>query len=413
MTTVELNALLVSATTESGFYRRFYGMREEAEARSIRTIDEWRSIPLLSKRDLLGATMTERSFLPMRDVDYISSSSGTTGSLPLFSPRTQISEYGFRQGAFQNAVLASTPVPHQQELFLENLDLAPRVIVIDPRNPAATARLAKAAGVDAIFAFLFHVPLIAEHLVREGVAEQITCIELTGESPSRSQLEQLERIFPNAVITACYGTSEVENSPMGVPCKPISSREPLPIYHPKDGIFIELLDADSQGSLPLEAGTEGELVITAYRGEPAAFPFIRYRTGDKARIIETECARHNSFSFAVVGRIEMDFVKLPGGMLQADEIERALRSLPDTVEDTFEAHVFEQKGNVRIVLRILPKHGTDLETLAQKISSTIRISPDSTYADAAARGLVADLECEQLEQSTSIAKRKRIVRHFV
>jgi len=414
MTIDELNSLLSLATSQNIFYRRLYDIAESAPSRSINSLDEWRTLPFLTKKGLLAATIAERSFLPVHDVDYISSSSGTTGSLPLFSPRSQLTEYEYRDWHSSKAVLASTPVPHQQEFFIEQREFPPRLVVIDPRNPAATAKLARAAGVDTIWAFLFHVPLIAEHLAREGVAKNIKSIEITGEACSRSQLEEIERYFPNATVTSCYGTSEVENSPMGVPCRPISSQEPLSVYHPKDGMFIELLDTNSWSSLPLEAGAEGELVITAYRGEPAAFPFIRYKTGDKARIVETSCAQHGSFSFTIIGRVEMDFVKLPGGMLQADEVERALRAFPEDVEDKFEAHVFEEgAGGVRVVLRVIPKRSIDLAALAQPLASTIRISPESTYAEAAARGLMAKLECEELEHSDSIAKRKRIVRHIV
>jgi phenylacetate-coenzyme A ligase PaaK-like adenylate-forming protein len=219
--------------------------------------------------------------------------------------------------------------------------------------------------------------------------------------------------FPNAVIVSQYGMSDIENSPMGVPCYPMSDRDPLQVFHTKDGNFIELLD---ERGLPVEpeAGAEGEVVITAYRGEPAAFPTIRYRTGDTARVIETICPKHGTWSFIITGRVADDFLKVPGGVLKADEVERVLRLFPNRVTDMFELHVYGDADvgtPLRVALHVETEE-KDLARLASDISAKLRISPSDTYAEGVARGTLLPLTCEHLPKAASqMGKRKRVIRH--
>lgn len=412
-----LRSLVEIATSQEGFYRRFYKMKDLDAPRSVSSWSEWRALPMLTKKDLLAVTLSERSLLPIPDIDHLFSSSGTTGTFPLFNPRTQLLEYEFRTRFYKprGAALSSMPVPHQQERFLKERGLPPRVIVLDPRNPAISVALARAAGVEALFVFLHHVPLIAEHMKRIGIAKQIRYINTTGEVCTRSMYRYMADTFPNAVIVAQYGMSDIENSPMGVPCYPMSDREPLQVFHAKEDVFLELIDEHGDVIEPT-SGAEGEVVITAYRGEPAAFPTIRYRTGDAARVIESACQEHGTWSFTIIGRIADDFVKIPGGMLKADEVERVMRLFPDRVSEAFELHVYGGKDShypVRIVLRVETRGDVDIALLASEISTHLRVSPSNTYADFAARKSVPSLICEPLlREEGRTGKRKRVVRHI-
>lgn len=418
MTLGSLHTLVQHATQPGRWYRHLYGMDASAPPLTIDSWDAWRDIPFLKKEDLLASPLQERIFVPMDLVDHITSTSGTTGSLPLFSARTRLSEYEFRVvlDTGWHAALSSKLVPHQQERYLAKRSRAPRVIVIDPRNTKATARLAKAAGVDAIFAFLFHMPLITEQLVHAGVAPHIRYIEVAGETCSESQFREMQRAFPNARIVSTYGLSEVENSPVGIPCKPLSIEDTAQVHHAKDGCYLELLDTESNRIIEPTTGAIGELLITCFRGGPAAFPMIRYRSGDTVRVVEEHCARHGTWSFVIMGRADVDFVRIPGGMLRADEIERTLRSLGTRVSDTFEMEVGDvSDGGVTktsATLRIDADIAGDEVALARDIAAVLRVGPASTYADGVARGLYAPLICERLphDLSAAVRKRRRIIR---
>ncbi len=410
----QLNDLLAYATAHGRAYRRIYGMDKDAPVLTIGSFSEWQDIPLLSKSDLLGIPLAERSFLPMSEVDYIAASSGTTGTLPLFSPRTHVLEYEFRHDIFRfsGAALSSKLVPHQQELFLSAGGVPAPVVILDPRNPAVSVRLAQDAGVESIFAFLYHMPLIIEHMVRAGIGEQIRFVEVAGHTCSRSMFDAMRSAFPHAIIISTYGISEVERSPVGLPCTAMTEEHHEQHYHAKPDCYLELLDVESGRCIAPEIGYEGELVVTSHTTEPAAFPMIRYRTGDKVRVTDTKCAAHGDWSFSVLGRLETDFIKIPGGALNAHEIERVLRMHSDTVSDVFEAHLYEDTAadRVRLVLHLQPHPGADLKSLVTEISDQLRIGPDSTYADRVRAGHCSPIEPVVLAHDP-LRKPKRIIRH--
>ena len=410
----QLNELLAHATASGRAYRRIYGMENDAPILCIPSLSDWQNIPLLSKSDLLGIPLAERSFLPMSEVDYIAASSGTTGTLPLFSPRTHVLEYEFRHDIyrFSGAALSSKLVPHQQELFLSAGGVPAPVVVLDPRNTAVSVRLAQDAGVESIFAFLYHIPLIIEHMVRACIGEQIRFVEVAGHTCSRSMYDTMRSAFPHAIIISTYGISEVERSPIGLPCNHMSETHYEQHYHAKLGCYLELLDIENGRCIAPEKGREGELVVTSHTAEPSAFPMIRYRTGDKVRVVDTKCDAHGDWSFSVLGRLETDFIKIPGGALNAHEIERVLGMHRDSVTDIFEAHLYQEPAGdrVRLVLHLQPRTGTDLEALVTDMSEQLRIGPDSTYADCVRAGLCSPIELTALAPDL-LRKPKRIVRH--
>jgi phenylacetate-coenzyme A ligase PaaK-like adenylate-forming protein len=404
-------------------YRNLYGMEVNAPALHITGEDRWRALPLLTKDALLNTPLKERCFAGNADIDHIRVSSGTSGKPPLFSPRTAARgiEYRLTYHDFSGAILAyTTPaMPHWHEALQESLGHSPRVITYDPKNPEISIQLAEIARVDAISVFTFHMHTIGTLMLKAGMAEQIRFIEMCGEVCTRALFEYLRNTFPNAVILPQYGSGEVENIPMGIPCHAITGEEPLSVYHVKDTHYHELLNPETEEIIPRVAGAEGELVLTSYPGEPAALPLIRYRTGDIVRILDTRCATHDDLVFTVLGRAQADFLKVPGGMLRADEIERTLRMLSDFVTDRFELHLYQQAASsgpgIRAVMHVELLESApqkDLTLMAQKISQLMRIGPSRTYGKAVAEGALGELTCVALSTARSKGKHKRMVSHL-
>ncbi len=118
----------------------------------------------------------------------------------------------------------------------------------------------------------------------------------------------------------------------------------------------------------------------------------------------------------MLGRTDLDFVKLPGGVLSADEIERVLRALPEQVEsDIFELHRFERETEngalLEFVLHVQARPGISLDALANDIAKRVRVAPGFSYADGVAQGRYFPIRCTQLIAVVPQAKRKRIIRH--
>lgn len=413
----QVRTLVALATNaEHDFYRNVYNIKETLDSL---TEAQWRTLPFLTKEDLLASPLRERVFIPLREVDHLRPSSGTSGKGALFSPRTPLRgmEYRLEYYDFKKPMLAYTvpAMPHWHEEFYARHGSPVAIVVYDPANPAASIRVARDAGVESISLFAFHMLQVGEHMQREGMCEHIRFIELAGEACSRKLFEYMRATFPNATILPFYGSSEVEDSPIGMPCRPITGEEPLSVYHGKESHYLELRDPETNRIVDPKRSAEGELVITAYPGEPSAFPLLRFRTGDTVRVVEEQCEKHGSWSFTLLGRTEMDFLKVPGGILRADEVERVLRLFPDLVTDTFTLHVYEEPaGNgprFRLRLEVEMLRELDHTELARTIEREVRISPRMTWAEGILEGRFLPLTVDRLMQNGGGKKHRRMVRH--
>src|SRR3989344_9316043 len=115
----------VEACTKSGtspFYRKLYGMNADEPAKLIKNMDDWRSLPVFTKAHLVGQSLPGRAFPPLRNIDTILASSGTSGKPPVYSPWTRNDGYGYRRqhNDFKKATLSSMPTPSQQDWILQN-----------------------------------------------------------------------------------------------------------------------------------------------------------------------------------------------------------------------------------------------------------------------------------------------------
>lgn len=421
MLDLEQRQRLAALATKPGgpqFYRDLYRLGPEDSALSIADEKQWRALPFVTKDALIAMPLRSRSFLPFSALDHLRASSGTSGKPPLFSPRTKVRgmEYRLQHHDFKNAFLAFTVplMPHWHEEFQRDHGLPGRVIAYDPKNNDASVRLAKAAGVDGFSVFVHHARPIAEGMKREGIAGRIRFIELCGETVSRELYDYLHETFPNATLMHSYGSSEVEDVHMGMPCKPMDGTEPLSAYHPKDSHYLEIVDPETGEPLEVQTGIEGELVVTAYPGEPSAFPLLRFRIGDRVRVLSESCP-HGLWTYTVLGRTTLDFVKVPGGELRIDEIGRVLRLFPERVSDLFELHCYTeispQGPLLAPVLKVEPRAEVDLDALARDIAANLRTGPSFTYAQGVAEGRYLPLRCEKMERSGLVKKHTWIVRH--
>jgi phenylacetate-CoA ligase len=136
-----------------------------------------------------------------------------------------------------------------------------------------------------------------------------------------------------------------------------------------DYLYPEIIDPDSEQPLPLEPGTEGELVLTHLLRD--CQPLVRFRSGDIIVVDETTPCRcgHRGMRFRVIGRSD-DMV-----------VVRGLNIFPSMVAAVINGFA-QLSGNYRIVLDTRPPY--DLLPIAVELAPAVE----------AGAQLAADIETE-------------------
>lgn len=411
----ELRALVADVTRKEGpaLYRDLYGLSDADTDTRIETTEDWNALPFLTKEMLLATPLTDRTFVPLCDVDAFYHTSGTSGKPPLFTPRVLISKMDYRERlfSFSKGALSSIGYQHRVEAFFSSIGITVPVVQIDAQEIDLTCRLAIHAEIESIFTHTFLMPLLIDAFTKLKYTDAISYIELTGEVCPPSLYARIRATFPRAMVVLSYGLTEIEDPCVGTVCMPSIDATLHDVFHERgeNEHHLEIIDPESGNALSLVAGTEGELVVTSdAQGQPA-FPLIRYRTGDMVHVVETACKIHNTWTFRIIGRTAKDFIRTTGGTFRADEVSRAVKESGFSIED-FELHVYTETP-VRAVLKVAAKEALDTAAASRAISQLMRVGPQSSYEDAVVRGYFLPLECELLPTSVTPRKRDRLVKH--
>jgi membrane-associated protein len=187
------------------------------------------------------------------------------------------------------------------------------------------------------------------------------------------------------------------------------------LYTPTKGHYWEIISED--GAVIHDAHIIGELVISHTEYEGVAFPLLRYKTGDYARVVED--AETGDKRYEVLGRVDLDYIKIPGGEIRIEDVERAVKNIHPLLCDDFEVHVFPRSAEHPLSMEVRVASKTEItitealsQELAQLLASRIHISPTRTYAHGVTDGLYAPLRCVVVAPfPKSHWKRRRMFQH--
>jgi phenylacetate-CoA ligase len=157
--------------------------------------------------------------------------------------------------------------------------------------------------------------VVAARLEQQGIDPKqlsLRCVLCAGEPLTEAERSELEaRLFVKVFDT--YVNSEVMGPGIAGEC--LEERHGMHLQ--EDHFLAEVIDPHSGAVLP--PGAEGELVITTLTKE--AFPVVRYRTGDRCRLIAAPCPCGRSFQR--IGRIH--------GRCDGAVIVKGVRILPERI----------------------------------------------------------------------------------
>ena len=379
----------------SSFYKDFYAGRVPERNDFPVTMDEWRMIPVLTKADIQRVPPFKRVFGPRQDIDFIGTTSGTTSGRTLSTARSaiHIPEHEVLFAGTSTAMLFNYP-PHMAQLSAPSM----RWIGCDPTHLEASAVLARTAKIDAVMGKAAVLIAFAPYLEARMSLSAIRAICLSHDRCTAAQEREVRRLYPAARIGSTYASMEIghiaNTAPEHVGTRPFALRS-LP------DVYIET-DPTQEGS------GSGEIIVTT--SDPKRlFPAIRYRTGDIGIILEQK----DRTVFEIRGRLATDgAIRFAGGTILVDEIERALAVATDNEATDFEAAVTEEQNSSLPVLSIavITKGRATLsgsEKIEQRLSATMLVNENRTYADAVAKGLCAPLICTLGDSEHGIDRKRR------
>lgn len=325
---------------------------------TIKDLSRLAELPFTTRHDLQKSYPYDMFAMPLRDIVRIHSATGTTGA-PIVAGYTRndlrnwtectarllaaagVTEhdvvqialnynlypgaFGFHQGVEQlgaSVIPASLSTSVEKQIVIMR-DFKTTVLISTPSHAAVLA-----AELDNL-----HV-----HPERLQLRLGIFGGELLEES-RRQQLQNRLRLS----ATAIYSINEILGPGVAGECE-----EHHGLHINEDYFIVEIVDPDSL--LPVKPGQEGELVLTTLTHE--GFPLIRYRTGDRSRILPEPCPCGRTFlrMTNVTARTD-DMFFFQGMGIFPSQVEQILFEV-DTTQPDYQIVLDQESGRDTMELRV-------------------------------------------------------------
>ena len=335
----------------SPFYREKY---KDIDLSEIRTMDDFRKLPLTDKCELRDAYPLGLQAVPEEEVVRIHSSSGTTGT-PVIIPYT-------RQDVEDWAIMFERCYRFAGVTDLDRIHITPgyglwtagigfqagaerlgaMVVPMGPGNTEKQLKMMQDMRTTVLTATSSYALLLAEEIAKRGIRDKIYLKKaLIGSERWGDKMRSRIANELGVELYDIYGLTEIYGPGIGISCKYACG-----MHYWDDYLYFEVIDPKTGENLP--DGEYGELVITTLRKQGA--PLIRYRTHDLTRIIPGECrcgSKHPRIDI-LIGRTD-DMVKVKGVNIFPGQIEDLLSAI-DGVSSEYQVMIDHLEGKDSLTL---------------------------------------------------------------
>jgi phenylacetate-CoA ligase len=379
---MNLSGVIRNAFETVPFYQEIY-RKHGVVPSSLRSLDDLRKLPIITKGDLRANPKLFVSDLPGSGRIVEIHTSGTTGSPLTIYLRSEALEknYAFfarslewagvapgqKSATFAGRVIMSAKQvepPFWRKNWIMRNTLFSSYHISEPNLPAYVDELEKIQPIfiDSYPSAIFSVGrFLLDRSIDVGIAPK--AIITSSETLFDNQREVIEKAFHSRVFDQ-YGSAEM----VGFinQCEKGS-------YHvnPEYGI-VEIIKGDGE---PAKDGEPGELVCTGFVN--SAMPLIRYKTGDSAIACEDICTCGRAYPVvkSILGRTDEFIVTRDGRFI--GRLDPVFKSLSSGIK---EAQIIQEDYD-RIVVKIVVNkdfcsHDENVlaEELRRRIGPTISIS---------------------------------------
>ena len=388
----------------SDFYTHFWSEHGLENKPQLASLEDVVRIPTCSKVDFQKRSdPSDRLFIDFGELEMIRSTSGTSGGEPLYFWRDRfvgpelyqltVNGGGTRAMVFfvYNSAMSSV---------LPARDVGLELLVGDPHKLEDAAHTIVHANVDALVVTPSMGLLLAPFIAKFGSTKSVVHLTLWGEFTSDETLMQLKEAYPNATYSWMYTLGEASDV-IGYSTHECTKGNHY-VHIRTDAVYVEELD--------------GELAVTNLR-IPHAMPLIRYKTGDAVRILKDECAcGDKSPRLEFLGRIGGDFVRIGGGEVRVEEVEKVLLEFSAYIQPVFlgEVREVEKKGNrlAELTLHLTRKDSEQDDALAalivKALTEKLRLSPGMRLRDGIKGSIFSEPKVTFQERPSGNYKNKTI-----
>ena len=330
-----LQATLYRLGTHVPFYRR--KLREaRVDYEALTSLSALQSLPFTSKEDLHENYPYGLFAVPLRDVVRIHSTSGNAGMTTVVGyTRNDIKNWSDLVARILSSAGVTAEdvvqIAYDYGIFTGGLGLhygaerlGASVIPISSGNIKRQIRIMRDFKTTALVCTPSHALKLADVMMDMGLNSSELSLKygVFGAEPwsEAMRLEIAERL--GIIATDNYGLAEVMGPGVAGEC-----RECNGLHINEDHFLVEVLDTATLQPVP--PGEIGELVVTTLTKE--AFPVIRYRTRDLARLLPgpCPCGRTLSRMSRILGRSD-DMLIIRGVNVFPAQIESVLTDINGT-----------------------------------------------------------------------------------
>ncbi len=417
----KINEALVFAIENkfSDFYRKKLNL---AKAPKINSYEDFQKISFLIKDDILSSSIKEKTFIEEDEVIRYKISSGTSNKklFTIIPDNSTMTSFAYPGSGETKKILILMPV--MSSSFYTNVFNAPKGVIAVPGDVANLSFSAKVLMQTKLEGIISNPTIINEFIKELKKIDfdfnLIKYISLGSEFCSVQKLNYLKSTFPKATFNFRFASSEIGKR--GSKCENLLKNFPPSVYHPFRKNLIEILKSDGS---PAELGEEGEIVHTDLHKR--AFPLLRYKTGDMAKLEKINCPCGENLIFSIQGKKGLDYFKFSGVILRSEAIEASLEKVSHFFENKYQMHIYEESSlgepKPKLVIQLKPKEEKKeikndpplLENIKEIISSNLHLSSKSTLKSLSDRGVFLPLEIEIVDNFPfSHSKSRNIISHL-
>jgi phenylacetate-CoA ligase len=193
--------------------------------------------------------------------------------------------------------------------------------------------------------------------------EALRVVQCAGEVLTPALRDRLAAVVgPRVEIYDQYGMTEF--GPIAAGCRTGAGMHLL-----EDGLHVEVVDERGDPVVLEEGRGEGELVVTSLRNR--AMALLRYRTGDRVRLLPGRCACGHAGARIEVMRRADDLTKIRGCLCSKQEIVEAVRLVDGVAQFRVLLHQ-DADGVDRVMVEVSPRSMDQADLLAPRVRAQVK-----------------------------------------